>query len=110
MAKAKIQLLGSVKINGHHFEPEVARILPAARDTAPEFVDGVMWVTSANDSKHMPGSRHFSNQAFDLRIRNIKGPVSKRAAEWAQRLKAHLGSKYDVVHESDHLHVEFDPD
>lgn len=106
---AIIKFLDSVKINGAHFEPHIARILQLARDTAPPFVDATLWVTSANDGRHMQGSRHYTNEAFDLRVRNIRGHVSREAKEWAARLKERLGRGYDVVFEGDHIHVEFDP-
>lgn len=106
----KLKLLSSVVVNGAHFLPAIARIVQAAHETAPAMVDDTVWVTSANDGKHMTNSRHFSNKAFDIRIRNIKGSrVQQEAKAWAARIKTILGADYDIVVESDHLHVELDP-
>lgn len=98
-----------VIINGAHFFPEVARIIQCALATAPEFTDETLWVTSANDSQHMLGSLHYENKAFDLRIWNVVGGRAE-VDRWAVRLRTALGYDYDVVVESDHLHVELDPD
>jgi hypothetical protein len=63
-------------------------------------------VTSVNDGVHKVGSLHYKGNAFDFRIRNF-GEVSVFA--FCSKLRLALGSKYDVVLESDHVHVEYDP-
>jgi hypothetical protein len=63
-------------------------------------------VTSGNDSHHMKGSRHYSDQALDLRTRDLT-PAQIQA--WAVEIRRRLGAGYDVVVESDHIHVEHDP-
>lgn len=63
-------------------------------------------ITSGMDGKHMPGSLHFGGLAFDFRTRHVG------AAELPQlvaQITEALGDEFDVVLESDHLHVEFDP-
>lgn len=108
MSKPKLALKGGVKINGAHFEPTVALILSVAQATAPELTDNTVWVTSANDGKHMSGSKHYENRAFDLRTRNVTGGPPM-VAGWRDRMARMLGASYDVVNEGDHLHVEYDP-
>ncbi len=63
-------------------------------------------VTSARDGKHMIGSKHYEGMALDLRIRDFAKNEEKTAAKFLQR---RLGRHYDVVLESDHIHVEYDP-
>lgn len=63
-------------------------------------------VTSVRDGKHMTGSLHYSGAAADLRTGNLK-PVE--VAEVATQLRAALGPDFDVVVETDHIHLEFDP-
>lgn len=111
-----IKLLNTVKINGAHFEPHISTILTTARDTAPKFEDSILWVTSANDLTHKKSSKHYSNEAFDLRVKNVsssdkKGDATQDPAilAWAAKLRDGLGKNYDVVVEKDHLHVEYDP-
>ena len=64
-------------------------------------------LTSANDSKHMAGSLHYTNHAWDLRIWGLRD-----VEEVATKLRNLLNAKahdYDVVVEGDHRHIEYDP-
>lgn len=61
-------------------------------------------ITSARDGEHMKNSKHYDGHALDLRTRTLPDP--KLAAELLQNK---VGDQYDVVLESDHIHVEFDP-
>ena len=63
-------------------------------------------ITSGTDGKHGPSSLHYKGLALDLRINTILPevrPLVERDLKWA------LGPQFDVVLESDHFHVEFDP-
>lgn len=103
-------LKDGVHINGAHFEPFMVKIIDAARETAPMLENGTVWITSATDSEHMEGSLHYTNRAFDIRIRNIIGGVKHEARLWAERMQVALGDDYDVLLEHDHIHVEYDPE
>jgi hypothetical protein len=103
-------LKDDVHINGAHFDPVMVRIIDVARETAPMLENGTVWITSANDSEHMEGSLHYDNRAFDIRIRNIIGHVKNEARLWAERMQVELGDGYDVLLESDHIHIEYDPE
>jgi len=63
-------------------------------------------ITSARDGQHMKGSKHYTGDAVDLRTRDLTKQEQKDL--W-QNLVNYLGPKFDVVLESDHIHVEFDP-
>ena len=63
-------------------------------------------ITSASDGKHGPNSLHYNGQALDLRTRHINGQGLQLVVD---KLKEAFGSQFDVVLESDHIHVEFDP-
>ena len=63
-------------------------------------------VTSGTDGTHRTGSLHYFGLAFDFRTRTV--PASSRAG-LRDEIAKRLGSNYDVVLESDHLHVEYDP-
>lgn len=70
-----------------------------------------MLVTSGNDSSHMPGSKHYSDEALDFRTKHLSAD-DKHALR--DTVKKRLGRDYDVVLESEgltneHLHIEFDP-
>jgi len=63
-------------------------------------------ITSGSDGKHGPNSLHYSGNALDLRT-NMLNPQEKDLVH--RDLVVWLGGQFDVVLESDHIHVEFDP-
>ena len=62
-------------------------------------------ITSVLDGIHRHDSKHYIGEGIDLRTRNLNEfetlAVTASIAE-------DLGDKYDVILESDHLHVEWD--
>jgi hypothetical protein len=69
-----------------------------------------MLVTSGNDSTHMKGSKHYSDEALDFRTKHLT-PDQKYQLVAAVRKR--LGNGYDVILESErraneHLHIELD--
>ena len=65
-----------------------------------------MVVTSVTDGTHSPGSLHYIGHAFDLRLYNI--PQATLDAIIAQ-CRERLPGSFDVVIESDHIHIEHQP-
>lgn len=63
-------------------------------------------ITSGNDSTHMTGSLHYTDNALDFRIFHV--PNDKHAT-LIMRIKQQLGKDYDAILEDDHIHVEYDP-
>jgi len=63
-------------------------------------------VTSLVDQRHGHGSLHFSGCAVDLRIRHLLDDDVKLIVK---ELSSALGVDYDVVLESDHIHLEYQP-
>lgn len=63
-------------------------------------------ITSANDGNHMKGSKHYTNEAIDIRIRDIH---NSHHALVVAGLKKMLGRHFDVVYETTHIHIEYDP-
>lgn len=53
------------------------------------------------------GSKHLSGNAFDIRTRDL---VTAQKIIFLDNLKDALGDDYDVVLESNHIHVEYDPE
>ena len=60
-------------------------------------------ITSTNGGVHSPSSLHYVNDAFDVRKAFVKNK------DIVICLKARLGNEYDIVLESNHIHIEFDP-
>ena len=104
-----VKFKDGVKLDG--IEPEALHILVTAGFIWRETFHGVDCVcTSALDSRHMTGSLHYKGLAVDLRTYTLPGGYVGEGAQKATKLlKDRLGSDYDVVLESDHLHVEYDP-
>lgn len=65
-----------------------------------------MTVTSGNDSDHMIGSKHYSDEALDFRTKHLS---KEQVTLLAAGVRSRLGPKYQAIVESDHLHVEYDP-
>lgn len=63
-------------------------------------------ITSITDSKHSLTSLHYAGNAIDIRISNIP-PANIDFL--INELKNSLGSNFDVVHEIDHIHIEYQP-
>ena len=63
-------------------------------------------VTSCTDGKHSATSLHYSGGAFDGRTSMFS---KEDQGQLKGRVALALGAEYDVVLESDHLHVEFQP-
>ena len=64
-------------------------------------------ITSAVDGRHKRASAHASGRAFDVRIWTLQADNTETEA--TQSLQVALGSEFDVVEESDHIHIEWDP-
>ena len=89
------------------FTPQLADFIYAVCRAWDLYIPSVMPViTSANDGQHMDGSKHYSDEAWDLRIRNLEAGTIE---EIARMLRVDLGKDWDIVVEKDHLHVEYDP-
>lgn len=69
-----------------------------------------MVVTSGNDGRHMKSSKHYTNDAVDLRIWGLEDAgFLKIIANELQIALDNFIQGFQVVIESDHYHVEFDP-
>jgi hypothetical protein len=100
-----MRLKSSVGLRG--LQPELIPAMIIASEVYRELgFDFVL--TSVTDSQevHMKNSLHPKGYAMDVRTRNV--PTEKHQA-LATELATRIGPQYDVVLESDHIHVEFDP-
>lgn len=122
----RLQFKSGVEIVPRHFDPEIRLILDVVRATAPPSSDGRIWVTSASDGEHMQGSKHYSGEAFDIRIRNLRcfhwgedggWTVVLAIQQWVDQIRDILGPDYDVIYAHvdgdkishlSHIHIEYD--
>lgn len=76
------------------------------------------WVTSANDSIHLPNSKHYTGNALDFRTKNITGinvaglTAEAKKQKLLEAIKLDLGPFYfcQLEHlggEQEHLHIQF---
>lgn len=87
------------------FTPAMRRMLTVAWQVNDTHKYGLV-ITSANDSVHSKNSRHYTNEAIDIRTHNLKNPV-----ETQKMLKSKLGLKFTVLYESPgtpnaHIHIQ----
>jgi hypothetical protein len=92
------------------FTPALLRMVNAVYAVAQRTTDvGDIVITSANDGTHMQGSRHYTDEALDLRSRSFPSPVAKQ--RFAALLKAELGPAFTILFENagtltEHWHVQ----
>lgn len=86
--------------------PQLAIAYTIALDVYREKAGTVCVITSASDGTHGPNSLHYRGKALDLRTNSLR-PDQIHPVFVA--LKTALGAQFDVVLESDHIHLEFDP-
>ncbi len=93
--------------------PEMTRIYGDVSDAWAAAGAPAPVITSGNDSRHMRGSRHYDDLAFDLRGNNIDAETARRLRD---DLGRRIGDDYQVFYETfprnpsnNHIHVEYDP-
>ena len=97
------------------FTPALIRMLGALDSIALSGVASVpglpdvITITSANDGKHAENSRHYKDEALDVRSKNFPTRASKDL--FRMQLGCRLGPKFTVLLESEHqanehLHVQ----
>lgn len=64
-------------------------------------------ITSGRDSKHSCMSKHYFGMAVDLRTRFFS---ESQKIKVSTEIRDALGKDFDVILESDHIHVEYDPE
>ena len=88
--------------------PELLIGLMVANDVYRDYGQDLV-VTSLLDSKHSQTSLHYSGCAADMRTRYFKD--REQVEEVAAEIRTRLGNSpdYDVVVESNHIHMEYQP-
>lgn len=63
-------------------------------------------ITSGNDATHSKTSLHYANQAVDLRTRHLRDSDKTKIVD---DIRNRLGQDFDVILETDHIHLECQP-
>jgi hypothetical protein len=100
----KISYKSGVKLNG--IQPEMVAALPVIASCYHHMGYDCIF-TSVCDGVHSTRSLHYAGLAVDCRTRHM---TAGTVPDVAKLISERLGSDFDVVIESDHVHVEFDPD
>jgi len=106
---ARVTCKVSVRFKG--FTRGLIRILAGVLVVAERTKIREIVVTSANDGRHSqrPRSRHYTNEALDIRSRNFKTDAARQL--FLRRLRRELGIAFYVAYEhggkpSAHFHVQ----
>lgn len=83
-------------------KPQIRKKLNEIAKLIWEIEDKELIVTSTYEGNHSEGSLHYANLAVDIR-RQDRGNAVK------DELKDKLGTDYDILLYSDHIHIEYDP-
>lgn len=92
-----------------HLNVEMREALPIMASIYAKY-GYLMTITSGNDGRHMKTSKHYTNDAVDLRIWGLEDAgFLKIIANELQIALDNFTQGFQVVIERDHYHVEFDP-
>ncbi len=95
-----IHLKKGVRLHG--IKPEIVLALVIADQVYMELGHELV-ITSVIDGKHSRASIHYTGGAVDLRIPGEHGIAVRN------RIARRVGGDFDVVLESDHIHIEWQP-
>ena len=93
-----------VKIAG--LRPEILLAIQVADLVYLKITGEEVWITEITGGTHGRGSLHYVGQAIDIRTRGLS---KETIANIALEIRERLGENYDVVIESNHIHIEFQP-
>jgi len=97
------QIKDGAKVNG--LRVEILLAFDIAHTIFSSYgVDTVM--TEGTGGTHGKASLHYVGLAIDLRTRDL---TPTQQLEARDKLAIALGAQYDVILESDHIHIEFQP-
>jgi len=99
-----IEFKTGVKIFG--IRPELMLALLVAEGVYNKY-DTDLVITSVVDGKHSYTSLHYCGCAADIRTRDLPQEDSIQAV--GQEIRQALTREFDVVVESNHIHIEFQP-
>ena len=64
-------------------------------------------ITAGREGLHSKTSLHYQGRAVDIRTNDI--PSKGQIIAYCEEIRRTLGEGYDVVMESSHIHIEWDP-
>ena len=85
----------------------IESILHILDDISEKMLGRAVIITAGREGLHSKTSLHYKGRAIDIRINDI--PDYVQVVAYRDAIKEALGSGYDVVLETTHIHIEWDP-
>lgn len=102
-----VKLLGGIRLATHvrvqGIRPELLLGLMVVSDLCNAY-ETVVVVTAILNGKHMVNSLHYTGAAVDFVT-----ALDVDRTEWLAELRDRLGLLFDVIDETDHIHIEYQP-
>ncbi len=98
-----MRLKSSVKLEG--LQPQILLAVMVANEVYRQHGKELV-ITSCNDSRHGENSIHYKGNAVDIRTLYFE---YQEKLEVYREIGKRLTADFDVVVESDHIHIEYDP-
>ena len=102
-------------VNVNYLRPELFQLFPVVEQVFWAF-SKVPIITSTHDGSHMKGSLHYSDLAFDLRVRHLGEQQARHSLFMClkKEIERLYPGMYDILHEyvgseSEHIHIECSP-
>lgn len=83
-------------------KPPIRKKLNLISSIVNQYSEKELVITSTYEGTHSPGSLHYADLAIDIRR-------TTRQSIIINNLRQALGKNYDVILESTHVHIEYDP-
>lgn len=99
-----VEVKAGVSIRG--LQPETVYALRVVEGAFADAGYPMITLTSGTDGTHSRGSLHYVGCAVDIRTHNVETAKLKPLRDEIAR---RLGDEFDVVLETTHIHVEFQP-
>ena len=106
---------GKEGVDVNHLRPELFQLFPVI-DAVFFAFSKVPIITSTHDGSHMKGSLHYSDLAYDLRVRHLGEQQARHSLFMClkKEIERIYPGLYDVLHEyvgseSEHIHIEASP-
>jgi len=81
---------------------EIRRSLNKVEDIYNQHAEDLI-ITSTYDGNHTPGSLHYANDAYDIRL------PDNNEREIKKEIGVALGIRFVVLLEANHIHIGYDP-
>ncbi len=85
--------------------PQIAIVLPTLDSLIGKY-DVDLVITCGREGKHSNTSLHYAGRAIDFRNRGLS---ADQRAEFVDAARRYLNNDFDLVNESNHFHLEYQP-